>query len=409
MTIFTFPPAIQSQQPAPDGGAGTVRDTVADWFGWQVFSHGGTPITALRLIAGLAALVLGLYAARWIARLFARHMIDRRGVDSSASVFLQSVSFCLLAVPVSLVSLSAANLPLSALANVLQYKILNLGGVPLTVKEVIFALLVLAMGLYAARRFAQILAEAVFIPLKLELSVAAALQSITYYLFIILVFLLFLELLNVPLTAFAVFGGAIAIGVGFGSQNIINNFISGLILLGERPVRVGDTIEIEGLFGIVKHVGARCTNVRTFSNIDVMVPNSYFLENRVVNWTLKDQDIRTEMPVGVAYGSPTREVEKLLLRAAEENPDVLESPAPEVLFMDFGDSALNFELRFWVDMSRSMRLRVASEIRHRIGELLREAGITIPFPQRDVHLDAAGPLQVEIRKFSEQTEPMPPE
>ena len=397
--LLTF--LCQTQQkPEEPAGAKAELDTVAfvGLLDWPLVSIAGVEITGFRAIIALVVLIAGLYTAQVVARSIARRIIEKRGLDPSASYFLQLAGFSVFAGLTFVLTLSAANLPWSVLATLLDFKILTVDGVPLTIRKLIFALLVLALGLYVARRLAQTMSERLFRPMGLDVSFASALQSVCYYLFTVLAFLLFLDLLSIPLTTFAVFGGAIAIGVGFGSQNIVNNFISGLILLAERPVRVGDTVEVEGVTGEVKHVGARCTNVRTFSNIDVLVPNSYFLENRVVNWTLKDRIIRFEMPLGVAYGSPTREIERLLLQAVEEHQEVLRSPIPEALFMDFGDSALNFEVRFWVDTAKSNRMRVASDIRHRIDELFREAGICIPFPQRDVHVDSPRPLRIEITK-----------
>ncbi|MFG0315709.1 MAG: mechanosensitive ion channel family protein, partial [Planctomycetota bacterium JB042] len=198
-------------------------------------------------------------------------------------------------------------------------------------------------------------------------------------------------------TAFTILGGAFAIGIGFGSQNLMNNFISGLILLVERPIRVGDLIQVGDLLGIVERIGARSTLVRKPSNVDIIVPNSTFLESNVINWTLSDDTYRTWVSVGVVYGSPLREVSKLLRKAVDEHGLVLKSPEPTLLFTDFGDDALQFEIHFWIRMRREMdRRRVESDVRFRIDGLFREAGIVIAFPQRDVHLDTARPLQVRV-------------
>ena len=179
--------------------------------------------------------------------------------------------------------------------------------------------------------------------------------------------------------------------------NIVNNFISGLILLAERPVRTGDLIQLGDLFGTVEHIGARSTRITTAANLEIIVPNSTFLENNVVNWTLANNMIRTSICVGVVYGSPTRMVTRLLKRAADEHGLILDNPEPFVWFTDFGDNSLNFELHFYIQIRNMMeRRRVESDIRYKINELLNEAGITIAFPQRDVHLDTAQPLKVQV-------------
>lgn len=203
----------------------------------------------------------------------------------------------------------------------------------------------------------------------------------------LLVFTL-LAWLNVPLTAFAFVSGALAIGVGFGAQNILNNFISGWILIWERPIRVGDFLELDDVRGTVETINTRSTRIRRVDGVHLLVPNSHLLENTVVNWTLVDRQVRTFVRVGVTYGAPVRQVAELMQQAAEETEGVLATPLPNVIFEDFGDNALVFDLYFWVDAFGERDLRmVRSEIRFEIDRLFREAGIVIAFPQRDVHMD----------------------
>ena len=203
-----------------------------------------------------------------------------------------------------------------------------------------------------------------------------------------------LGMLKVPLGAFAFISGAVAIGIGFGAQNIINNFISGWILMGERPIRIGDLLEVNGTLGRVEAINTRSTRIKRVDGVRIVVPNSHLLENMVVNWNLGDDDIRIFVSVGVAYGSPVRRVAELIEKAVTEQEDVLQDPAPRILFQDFGNSALEFETYFWTQLRPGGDLRrLRSEIRFRIDELFRENGITIAFPQRDVHLD--GVLKLE--------------
>ena len=205
---------------------------------------------------------------------------------------------------------------------------------------------------------------------------------------IVVLVLLILSLLRVPLGAFAFVSGAVAIGVGFGAQNIINNFISGWILMWERPIRIGDFLEIGDVKGTVETISTRSTRVRRVDGVHLLIPNSQLLENTVVNWTLIDKQTRCVVRVGVAYGSPVRQVEELIMRAVDDHPDTMDDPAPKVFFEDFGDSALVFDAYFWIDAIGERDLRqVKSDIRFKIDELFNEAGIVISFPQRDVHLD----------------------
>ncbi|MGJ8692679.1 MAG: mechanosensitive ion channel family protein [Thalassotalea sp.] len=215
-----------------------------------------------------------------------------------------------------------------------------------------------------------------------------------FILAIIIIFLTTLSLLQVPITAFAFLSGAVAIGFGFGAQNIINNFISGWILIGEKPIRIGDFLEIEETKGIVEEINTRSTRIRRVDGVHLLVPNSKLLENTVINWTLRDRMVRGTVRVGVAYGSPCKKVAELILQAAKEQEDVLSDPEAAVFFIDFGDNALIFDVYFWINSQVEGGLRLmASNIRFRIDELLAEHEIVIAFPQRDIHVDGKLTIQ----------------
>ncbi len=202
-----------------------------------------------------------------------------------------------------------------------------------------------------------------------------------------------LDVMNVPLTAFAFLSGAVAIGVGFGAQNIINNFISGWILMWERPIRIGDFLEVDGARGTVETINTRSTRIRRVDGVHMLIPNSKLLENTVVNWTLIDNLTRTSVRVGVAYGSDCKLTARLIEQATRQQEDILTEPKPVVIFDDFGDNALMFESFFWVNATKERDLRVIrSQVRFTIDELFAEHDIVIAFPQRDVHLD--GTLQL---------------
>jgi potassium efflux system protein len=268
---------------------------------------------------------------------------------------------------------------------------------PLTVGKVLVALGVLLIGVLIARRVTRRVARGLFARLGLEVGAAAAFETLGFYAALVVLVVFALWISGIPLTVFTLAGGALAIGIGFGSQNLINNFISGLILLAERPIKVGDLVELDQVVGLIEEIGARSTRVRTFENSHLIVPNSAFLENKVINWTHGDNLVRLALNVGVAYGSPTRLVESLILQAITEHPMALAEPPPSVLFDDFGDSALVFQGLLWIRMHRPMdRRRTLSDLRYRIDELFREHGIVIAFPQRDIHIDAAHPLEVRM-------------
>jgi len=286
---------------------------------------------------------------------------------------------------------------LHQLRDVWNYELTGPEAEPITLGKIVSAIAIFLIGYFVAAAASRALGRRVFPRLRLEEGAAQAFQSLVFYLLLLVAFLTALRMVQIPLTAFAVLGGALAIGVGFGSQNVVNNFISGLILLAERPIKIGDLIELEGVHGTVERIGLRSTRVRTGDNVHIIVPNASFLENNVVNWTHTDPKVRITIGVGIVYGSPTREAERLIRKALSEQPLLLKTPEPVVLFRDFGDNALIFETRFWIEMRTVMeRLRIESDLRFRIDDLFREAGIVIAFPQRDVHLDTTSPLEVRM-------------
>jgi len=260
---------------------------------------------------------------------------------------------------------------------------------PITPGKILIGLLVFTLGYLLARFLMRLTAKRIFPRLGFDSGASNAFASLTFYALLVAAFLFALRAVNIPLTVFAVAGGALALGIGFGSQALVSNFISGLLLLAERPIRTGDLIEVSGVVGSVEAIGLRSTRIRTADNFHIIVPNASFLEGSVVNWTHQDPNIRLRVLVGVAYGSDTRKVEALLLQAANEHPRCLSHLAATVNFRDFADSALSFELRFWIRYDeRTDRTAIQSEIRFRIDELFAEHGITIAFPQLDVHFDA---------------------
>lgn len=272
---------------------------------------------------------------------------------------------------------------------------LNNGG-SVYVSQVVMVFTVLLLG-YIASKLVERLISRRLAKTEMRPDAAHAIKRITYYSLLILVLMTALGLLNIPLTAFAFVSGAIAIGVGFGAQNIINNFISGWILMMERPIRIGDYVEIDSSQGVVEQVGNRSTRIRRTDGVHLLVPNSQLLEQKVVNWTLVDRDIRSTVRVGVAYGSPVRLVAELIRKAVEEHAGSKTKPKPAVIFEDFGDNALVFDAFFWSEVLSERELRVIrSDIRFRISELFEENNIVIAFPQRDVHLDSLSPIEIRL-------------
>jgi len=260
---------------------------------------------------------------------------------------------------------------------------------PYTVGQVLLVLFTVLLGFYLVRRVESLLMNKMAV-MQRDRDMILLVRRVYLIVAYLLLALLILSVLGIPLAAFAFVSGAVAIGVGFGAQNIINNFISGWILMWERPIRIGDFLEIGEVKGTVETINTRSTLLRRADGVHILVPNSQLLENTLVNWTLIDKLARSQVRVGVAYGSPLKKVEELIYQAASEQADIIKMPAPLVIFEDFGDSSLIFELYFWIASLGDSDLRVIrSSLRHRIAELFDANGIVIAFPRQDIHLEGA--------------------
>jgi len=232
--------------------------------------------------------------------------------------------------------------------------------------------------------------DGVLLSSKMESGVRISMARLVHYAVVLIGFLLTLSVLGFDFTNIAIIGGALGVGIGFGMQTIVNNFVCGLIMLFERPLKVGDSVQFADQFGRVKQVGLRATVVATYDNAEIVVPNADLITNQVINWTLAERRMRLKLPVGVAYGSDVALVIQTLMECAEDNVMVLSNPKPAVIFFGFGDSSLDFELRVWIADFDSRR-QVQSEINQDIDQRFRELAIEIPFPQRDLHLRSVAP------------------
>lgn len=287
----------------------------------------------------------------------------------------------------------------SAFTTLWQTPLYTSGDTKIHFSQVVIALAIIIVGVIVVRIIGRHLLNRALIRNGASENTLFTFRRLFQFVAYLLLVLLALPLAGIPITIFAVLGGAFAIGVGFGAQNLLNNLISGFILLTESPIRIGDIVELENEQGRIEEIGNRCVRIRRFDGIHVLVPNSYFLEQRVVNWTLVSKDIRSIVSVGVAYGSPTEKVRDLMLEAAKEHTKINTEYPIEVLFENFGDNSLTFNLLFWTSVSAPMDLRrVQSDLRYKIDALFAENDIVIAFPQRDIHLDTLKPLEVSIQR-----------
>jgi small-conductance mechanosensitive channel len=274
---------------------------------------------------------------------------------------------------------------LARVREVLNYPLLKVGEGTVTLAGIVGLIVLVISVLVLERIVRRQLVNRLLRRTRLDLPLQYALGRITGYVFIALGIYVALQLVGINLTSLAFIAGAVGVGIGFGLQNIVNNFVSGLIILAERPIAIGDRIEVSGVAGRVTRMSLRSTTVVTNDNISIIVPNADFITQPVTNWSHGDPRVQIRLALGVAYGSDLEKLQRVLLQVAAENSHV-KDPAPSVYFIGFGDSSLNFELGLWTqDMTHSPR-RFRSELYFAVEKALRANEIEIPFPQRDLHL-----------------------
>jgi small-conductance mechanosensitive channel len=279
---------------------------------------------------------------------------------------------------------------------IINYPLIELGDNHLTLNSIFKLLLVMALVVVVERFLRRALRRRILAHTHIEPDLQYAISRFVGYCFIAVGFFFAFRVVHLDLSSLAFIVGGLGIGIGFGLQNIVSNFISGLIILAERPIAVGHRIEVGGVAGQVTKIKLRSTIVVTNDNITIVVPNSNFITNPVTNWSYGDPKVRLRLPVGVAYGSDVEKVRKILLEIAAENPVVLKEPASTVRFLDFGDSALNFELAVWTLDMALHPTRFRSDLYFAIERKFRENHIEVPFPQRDLHL-RSGKITLETK------------
>ncbi len=262
---------------------------------------------------------------------------------------------------------------------------LGMGTFEITVGEILAFVLTIAASFLIAQIVCLILDEEFLPRVQMQRGVDYAISTVTRYLILVAGFVLALFAAGLDLSKATLLAGAFGVGIGFGLQNVVNNFVSGLILLFERPIQIGDAVEIDAVLGEVTSIGIRASTVRTFQGAEVIVPNGDLISKPVINWTLSNRRRRVEVDIGVAYGTDPERVIQLLLEVARSHPEVQEDPEPRVMFTGFGDSSLDFQLRCWLP-SFEHSVSAASELRVAITRSLKDADIEIPFPQRDLHI-----------------------
>lgn len=269
--------------------------------------------------------------------------------------------------------------------SLLNTQLFKLGESSFTLKAVIIFIFSLILLFWITALIKKIFLKRVFPRYNLDIGVSESISTIIRYMLMIIGLIIIFQTSGIDLSAIGILLGALGIGIGFGLQNITSNFISGIIILFERPVKVGDRIEVDGIAGNIIRISARATTIITNDNIAIIIPNSDFISGRVINWSHNDRNIRLNFPVGVAYKEDPEKIRSILIEVAKANTGILNNPEPDVLFDEYGDSSLNFLLRVWTTKYIDKPHVLKSQLYYAIFKKFKEHNVEIPFPQRDLH------------------------
>jgi small-conductance mechanosensitive channel len=274
-------------------------------------------------------------------------------------------------------------------------RLFTIGTTDVTLSAIFVFLFILLIMVILSRLFARKLIDRILIRLQIEEGTRYTFRRVIELTFILIGAIIAFQSIGINLSGLAVIFGLLSVGIGFGLQNITSNFVAGLILLFERPIKVGDRVTVGGIEGDVIEINIRSTTIRSLNNIDIIVPNSEFVSSQVVNWSHGDRKIRLDIEVGVSYNSDLETVLRSLKEVATENPEILRDPEPDVHLREFGDSSWNMKLRIWIDNPKR-HPGVRSDINCAIVQKFRENGVEIPFPQRDFHLRSPLPTPLLV-------------
>ena len=346
----------------------------------------GSDVSVLGIIAFVVWFSIGLLSARALQSDAVRRFFSRFKIDTNLVAILTTILSLAAIVFFTMSAVNAAGIPLSWNA--------PLPAVKLSLFQIFLLVALLIAVFWISSRTKRFLFNRFLARSGLDRSLQYAIAQIVSNVVLIVGIFIVLDNAGIHLGTLTVFAGAVGVGVGFGLQNIASNFISGLVILAERPITVGDRVEVAGIAGQVQHIRARSTVIVTNDNITMIVPNTKFIDSPVTNWTYGDPRVRFRIPVGVAYGSDINKVREALLSAASENQNTLKDPAPSVFLEKFGDNSIDFELVVWSSEMSYRPRRYRSDLNFAMEQKLREAGIEIAFPQRDIHI-RDGVLKVE--------------
>ena len=358
---------------------------------WQIlerplFYVGGYYVSFLGLVGFVALFSAGLLVARALQSAAVRRFFARFKIDTNFVAIVTTILSLAALVFFTISAINAAGIPLPWSQ--------PLPGISLSLVQIFLLIALLMVVFWISSHTKRFLFNRFLVNSGLDRSLQYAIAQIVANVVLVVGVFVVLENTGIHLGALTVFAGAVGVGVGFGLQNIASNFISGLVILAERPITIGDRVEVAGIAGQVQQIRARSTVIRTNDNITMIVPNTKFIDSPVTNWTYGDPRVRFRIPVGVAYGSDIDKVRRTLLAAGQENPNTLQDPAPSVFLDKFGESSIDFELVVWSSEMSYRPRHYRSDVNFAIEKKFREAGIEIASPQRDIRI-REGVIKIE--------------
>jgi len=360
---------------------------------------GEASISFGKLLLFLFLVLLTLFLAKKLAIWLGKVIYSRLRISANAVYYLKALSYVFFLGIGFIIAFRVLGFTLKTIAgifNVINYPLFKIGDTPIGLSSIFIFLFLILLFLHLSRFVSKLVIDRGLARIEIEKGKKYIFRRVTEYALVIIGAIIAFQTIGIDLSGLAVIFGMLSVGVGFGLQNVTSNFISGLILLFERPIKVGDRISIEDIQGDVEEINIRSTTIKTLDNIIMIVPNSEFVSGRVTNWSHSDLKIRMNIEVGVSYNSNLDDVLKALREVADENSKVMNDPEPEVIFMEFGDSSWNMRLRIWVRNPKDY-YHVLSEINCAIVRKFREYKVEIPFPQRDVHVRSPLPVPLEQR------------
>lgn len=280
------------------------------------------------------------------------------------------------------------------LKSILNYTLFTINQTPVTVSSIVIFIVVFLGFILFSKLLTRTLGARILSRFQIDAATKYNLERITYYVIIVIGAIIAFQFIGIDLSGLAVIFGLLSVGIGFGLQNVTSNFVAGLILLFERPIKIGDRVTVGDTEGDVIAINMRSTTIRSLNNIAIIVPNSEFISERVTNWSHGDKRIRIDVDVGVSYTSDLDAVLRCLYEVAAENEQVLKDPEPLVHFIEFGDSSWNMKMRCWIEDPK-LHWRIRSALNCAVVRKFRENGVEIPYPQRDLHLRSAVPLPIQ--------------